>query len=172
MTDLSGPRAAQGRAPSCRSATSLSQTPHCPVDHAAAERAARRLPGPVRRGVYFGVGAVSVVAGVIGIFVPLWPTTCFLLLAGWCFARSSPRAERWLHENRLFGRYLRDYRERGVISPRIRTRSVATLWIFMGISMVLVAERLWVVLLLLLIAVAVTVHLYALPTDAGEEAAG
>ena len=83
---------------------------------------------------------------------------------GWCFARSSPRAERWLHENKVFGRYLADYRERGVISSRVRVTSVATMWVFMGITAVLMWERLWVVALLALIGVAVTVHLYALPT--------
>jgi uncharacterized membrane protein YbaN (DUF454 family) len=114
--------------------------------------------------VYFSVGAVSVAFGVIGIFVPLWPTTCFLLLAAWCFARSSTRAERWLHENRLFGRYLRDYRESGVISGRVRTTSVATLWLFIGVSAFLLSGRLWAVALLLLVAVAVTAHLYSLPT--------
>ena len=138
----------------------------CPIDHDSAERAVDTLPGPVRRSVYFSVGAVSVVMGVIGIFVPLWPTTCFLLLAGWCFARSSVRAERWLHENRLFGRYLADYRERGVISPRIRATSVLTLWAFIAVSAVLLASRLWAVALLLLIAVAITAHLYSLPTRA------
>jgi hypothetical protein len=140
--------------------------PDCPIDHDAAERAVDALPGPVRRGVYFSIGAVSVAIGVIGIFVPLWPTTCFLLLAGWCFARSSQRAERWLHENRLFGSYLRDYRERGIISSRVRRTSVATLWIFIGASALLFAGRLWVVALLLLVAGAVTLHLYSLPTEA------
>ena len=138
----------------------------CPVDHDAAERAVDRFPGPVRRGVYFGVGATSVVLGVIGIAIPVWPTTCFLLLAGWCFARSSPRAERWLHENRLFGRYLRDYRERGVISVRVRRKSLTALWGGIGISVLLVAERLWLVALLLLVAAVVTAHLYTLPTEA------
>lgn len=138
----------------------------CPVDHDAAERAVERLPGPFRRGAYFAVGVTSVTLGVIGIFVPLWPTTCFLLLAGWCFAKSSPRAERWLHENRLFGKYLRDYRERGIISARVRLTSVVVLWAFIGLSGFLLLERLWVVALLLLVAVAVTVHLYALPTEA------
>jgi uncharacterized membrane protein YbaN (DUF454 family) len=138
----------------------------CPIDHDAAERAVDRLPGPIRRGLYFAVGATSVVMGVIGIVVPVWPTTCFLLLAGWCFARSSPRAERWLHENGLFGRYLRDYRERGVISPRVRRNSVVVLWLFIGGSAFLVAERLWIVALLLLVATMVTLHLYALPTEA------
>jgi uncharacterized membrane protein YbaN (DUF454 family) len=140
------------------------EQPDCPIDHERAERTVETLPGPMRRGVYFSIGAVSVVLGVIGIFVPLWPTTCFLLLAGWCFARSSRRAERWLHENRLFGRYLKDYREHGVISPRVRRTSVMTLWLFITISGVLLASRLWAVALLLLVAVAVTAHLYSLPT--------
>lgn len=137
----------------------------CPIDHDAAERTVDRLPGPVRRGVYFAVGTTSVVLGVVGIVVPLWPTTCFLLLAGWCFARSSRRAERWLHENRLFGRYLRDYRERGIISSRVRHTSLAVLWIFIGISAFLLMSRLWAVALLLFVALAVTVHLYSLPTE-------
>jgi uncharacterized protein len=143
----------------------------CPVDHEAVERAAQVLPGPVRRGVYFSIGALSVVLGVIGIFVPLWPTTCFLLLAGWCFARSSARAERWLHENRLFGRYLSDYRERGIISSRARVTSVVTLWVFIGISAFFLASRLWAVALLLVVAGAVTAHLYSLPTEAQDGSA-
>lgn len=142
----------------------------CPVDHDAAERAVEKLPDPLRRGVYFCVGALSVAFGVIGIFVPLWPTTCFLLLAGWCFARSSPRAERWLHENRIFGKYLRDYRERGIISTRVRRTSLAVLWVFIGASALLFMGRLWVVALLLLVASAVTLHLYSLPTEAGAAA--
>jgi uncharacterized membrane protein YbaN (DUF454 family) len=138
----------------------------CPIDHDAAERAVAKLPGPMRRGVFFGMGALSVTFGIIGIVVPLWPTTCFLLLAGWCFARSSPRAERWLHENRLFGRYLRDYRERGIISTSVRHTTLVVLWTFIGISAFLFLGRVWVIALLVLVASAVTVHLYSLPTDA------
>jgi uncharacterized membrane protein YbaN (DUF454 family) len=140
----------------------------CPIDHDAAERTVDQLPDPVRRGVYFVVGAFSVALGVIGIVVPLLPTTCFLLLAGWCFARSSPRAERWLHENRLFGKYLRDYREKGIISPRVRMTSVAVLWLFIGVSALLLINRLWAVAILLLVAAAVTTHLFSLPTRASE----
>lgn len=143
----------------------------CPVDHERAERAAESLPGPVRRAVYFSIGSASVVAGVIGIVVPLWPTTCFLLLAGWCYARSSRRAERWLHENRLFGRYLSDYRERGVISSGVRRISVVVLWFFILVSAVLLAGKLWAVALLLLIAGAVTAHLYSLPTEVSDRSA-
>lgn len=137
----------------------------CPVDHDAAEHAVDRLPGPLRRGVYLATGATSVVFGVVGIVVPVWPTTCFLLLAAWCFARSSPRAERWLYENRLFGGYLRDYRERGIISRSARRASLVVLWVFIGVSALLIAERLWLVVLLLLVATMVTLHLYTLPSE-------
>jgi uncharacterized membrane protein YbaN (DUF454 family) len=137
----------------------------CPIDHDAAERAADRLPNPVRRAVYFAVGALSVGLGIIGIVLPLLPTTCFLLLAAWCFARSSRRAERWLHENRLFGRYLRDYRERGVISSRARHVSLVTLWACIGVSAFVLFDRAWVVALLLVVAAAVTIHLVSLPTE-------
>ncbi|MGE0158087.1 MAG: YbaN family protein [Gemmatimonadales bacterium] len=143
----------------------------CPIDHDAAERAAERLPDPIRRGVYFAVGSVSVGLGVIGIVVPLWPTTCFLLLAGWCFARSSRRAERWLYENRLFGRYLHDYRVNGVISTRVRHASLVVLWSCIGISAFLLVSRVWAVALLIVVATAVTVHLYSLPTEARPTAA-
>ncbi len=141
------------------------QAPQCPIDHQAAERAARSLPGPVRRAVFLGVGGLSVSAGIIGIVVPLWPTTCFLLLAAWCFARSSPRAERWLYENRMFGRYLAAYRERGVISTRVRRGATIFLWSAILVSAVLAAGRLWIVALLLLVAALVTAHLYSLPSE-------
>ena len=143
----------------------------CPIDHDAAERAAQRLPDPVRRTVYFAVGAVSVGMGIIGIALPLWPTTCFLLLAGWCFARSSPRAERWLHENRLFGRYLRDYRDRGLISTRARGLTLVVLWTCIAVSSFAFFSRVWVVALMLVVACAVTVHLFSLPSEARPSAA-
>lgn len=150
--------------PHDRPVTSASSA-QCPVDHRAAERAVRALPGPVRRGVYLGIGTLSVAAGIIGIVVPLWPTTCFLLLAGWCFARSSPRAERWLYGNRVFGRYLTAYRDRGVISTRVRRGATIFLWSAILVSAVFAVGHLWVVALLLLVAALVTAHLYSLPSE-------
>ena len=148
-----------------RQPAATSSTARCPIDHRAAERAARALPGPVRRGVYLGIGTLSVSAGIIGIVLPLWPTTCFLLLAGWCFARSSPRAERWLYENRVFGRYLAAYRERGVISTRLRRGATIFLWSTIVVSAVFAAGHLWIAALLLLVAGLVTAHLYSLPGE-------
>ncbi len=143
-----------------------SQAPKCPINHDRVESAASTLPGPVRRTLYAGIGWVSVVAGVIGIFLPLWPTTCFLLLAAFCFARSSPRAERWLEENRLFGKYLEQYRRKGVVSSRVRRWAAISLWVSILVSSALVGVgRWWLIVILLLVATAVTLHLYSLPTE-------
>ena len=65
----------------------------------------------LRRALLIIVGLLSVAVGVVGIFVPLLPTTVFLLLAAACFVRSSDRLYRRLITNRVFGSYIRNYRE-------------------------------------------------------------
>lgn len=69
------------------------------------------------RGVYLAAGLLFVAIGFIGIFLPVLPTTPFLILAAACFARSSRRLESWLLDHRRFGPLLRDWRQRGAI-PR------------------------------------------------------
>ncbi|ASP76186.1 DUF454 domain-containing protein (plasmid) [Sinorhizobium meliloti] len=62
--------------------------------------------------------------GIVGIFLPLLPTTPFLLLAVWLFSRSSPRLAKWLMDHPLFGPLLRDWREEGTISRRAKISAV------------------------------------------------
>jgi uncharacterized membrane protein YbaN (DUF454 family) len=57
---------------------------------------------------------------VIGIFVPLWPTTPFILLAAICYSRSSERFHDWIYQHRIFGPMLRAWEQHGVISPRAK----------------------------------------------------
>ena len=67
--------------------------------------------------VYFGLGWVMVALGVIGLVLPLMPGAVFLIIAAWCFARSSPRFETWLLSHPTLGKPLRDWRAAGAI-PR------------------------------------------------------
>jgi uncharacterized membrane protein YbaN (DUF454 family) len=76
-----------------------------------------------RRPLWLGVGLFFVGLGGLGVFVPVLPTTPFVLLASFCFLRSSPRHHAWLRRSRLFGRLLADWdRHHGV---RRRTKVVA-----------------------------------------------
>lgn len=75
--------------------------------------------------VLISFGWAMVGLGIAGIFLPLLPTTPFLLVAAWLFARSSPRLEQWLIAHPLFGRPLRDWREGGAISRGAKTAAIA-----------------------------------------------
>lgn len=116
------------------------------------------------RWVLIGVGCLSLALGLLGIPLPMLPTTPFLLLAAACFARSSPRLLRWLLTNRLFGRYLRNYCEKKGVPARVKTVTLALLWITIGLSAALAAGRWDVRIGLLAIAAGVTVHILRMPT--------
>lgn len=77
------------------------------------------------RGVYLTLGLFFVALGFVGAFLPVLPTTPFLILAAACFARSSRRLERWLLEHPRFGPTLTDWRERGAIPRKAKTMSLA-----------------------------------------------
>jgi uncharacterized membrane protein YbaN (DUF454 family) len=98
------------------------------TDGGEANGAPRTSPGlgagPIR-GVYLAAGWAFVVLGVVGAVLPVLPTTPFLILAAACFARSSPRLERWLLEHPQFGPVLREWRLRGAIPRRAKMLSLA-----------------------------------------------
>lgn len=77
------------------------------------------------RGFYLVLGLGFVALGVIGAFLPVLPTTPFLILAAACFARSSTRLENWLLDHKRFGPLLRDWRARGAIPRRAKFASLA-----------------------------------------------
>ncbi|MFZ5480727.1 MAG: YbaN family protein [Myxococcota bacterium] len=80
------------------------------------------------------VGIVSLALGVLGIFLPLLPTTPFVLLSAACFVRSSARLHRWLREHALLGRYLRDWEGGRGVPARAKAGTLAVLWATAPIS--------------------------------------
>lgn len=104
------------------------------------------------------LGTMSLGLGVIGVFVPVLPTTPFLLLAAACYARGSPRVYCWLINNRLFGAYVRSYREGRGLPWMVRVFTIIMLWLTIGVTVLVLIDGLWLRLLLLGIAAAVTVH--------------
>ncbi len=85
------------------------------------------------RAFYILLGCVSVVLGTIGIFVPGLPTTPFVLLASWCFYRSSSRLQAWLLQSFL-GKYIREYRDKGGLSMRKRVYIILLMVTMVAIS--------------------------------------
>ncbi len=112
------------------------------------------------------MGLVCVLLALLGIFLPLLPTTPFLLLAAFCFERSSPRLHRWLFANRLFGDFLRRYRNGEGMPLRGKVLLLGLLWLSLGLSMLkLLSDHGWGwPMLLLAIGGAVSLHLLRIPT--------
>ncbi len=75
---------------------------------------------PIRKGLLVACGILSVGVAFLGIVLPLLPTTPFVLLAAWCFARSSKRLHRWLREHRWFGEPLRSWEDHRAVPPRTK----------------------------------------------------
>jgi uncharacterized membrane protein YbaN (DUF454 family) len=122
----------------------------------------------VRRWLLMTTGIISVGLGTAGIFLPLLPTTPFLLLAAACFIRSSDRLYQWLIHNRWFGSYIRNYREHRAIPLRAKVIALILLWTTMTYSVFILLRHWALQVLLLLIASAVTLYLLSLKTMPGK----
>lgn len=104
------------------------------------------------------VGWTSVVLGVIGIFLPVLPTTPFLLLAAGCFARSSPRFYHWLVNHKQLGPWIRDYLAGHGIPLKGKVYAIALMWASIGLSCYLVPLP-WARGFMLASAVLVTIYI-------------
>jgi len=102
--------------------------------------------------------------GILGIFLPVLPTTPFLLLAAACYARSSQRFYNWLLTNKWFGSYIKDYLEGKGISLKVKILTIAMLWLTIGCSVTFAVHVFIIRLVLILIAVGVTIHILSVRT--------
>ncbi len=118
----------------------------------------------LKRAIFFTIGTICLIVGVIGVFVPVLPTTPFLLLSAACYLRSSKRMYDWLYSNRFFGEYMRNYREGKGLSLRSKLFTLAILWLTISYSAFYIVDFWAVQALLFTIAIAVSVHIVLLPT--------
>jgi len=107
-------------------------------------------------------GSICVVLGVVGIFVPLLPTTPFLLLAAACYVKSSDKAYLWLINHRWFGQYVKNYREGKGITRKTKIATIIILWATIGYSALIAFSDIKIKLMLLVIACGVTYHVVSL----------
>jgi uncharacterized membrane protein YbaN (DUF454 family) len=118
----------------------------------------------IKKYFLIAAGIFCLVLGVAGIFLPLLPTTPFFLLAAACFFRSSEPLYAWLINHKFFGKRIQYYRVYKAISLRSKLLSLALLWLTIGYSAFFVVKIFWVQIVLLLIAVAVSIHLISFRT--------
>jgi uncharacterized membrane protein YbaN (DUF454 family) len=119
------------------------------------------------RFVLICIGTISVGLGLLGIFLPILPTTPFLLLAAACYTRSSQKFYCWLINNRWLGKYIKNYREKKGMPLKLKIYIISLLWITILASAIFFVDILVIRILLILIAIGVTIHISRIKTLKG-----
>lgn len=109
-------------------------------------------------------GHLSLSLGIAGIFLPVLPTTPFLLLSAACYVKSSEKLYNWLINHKLLGIYIKQYIKYKAVTVKTKTVSIALLWTVLGATVIFFIDINWLKLLLLCIAIAVTIHILHLKT--------
>ena len=126
------------------------------------------MPEKLKRRLLIIAGTLSTAIGIVGIFVPILPTTPFLLLAAACYLRSSQRFYNWLLNNRFIGAYVRNYIQGTGIPLKIKIITILLLWITITCSIIFAVDNLIIRVILLIIAIGVSVHIVLIKTTPKE----
>ncbi|NDV65981.1 YbaN family protein [Bacteroides sp. 224] len=114
--------------------------------------------------LYIILGSISLGLGILGIFLPLLPTTPFLLLTAALYCKSSDRLYNWLLNHKYLGSYIRNFRENKAIPLKAKILSICLMWGTMLYCIFFVVPLLPVKILLFIIAVGVTYHILSFKT--------
>lgn len=128
------------------------------------EPASRLHASPVVRTLLLACGFLAVGLGVAGIFLPVLPTTPFMLLAAACFARSSPRFHRWLLAHRTFGPIVGEWERHRAIPWRAKLWAIGLMSATLAASIVFFVKNPWAQGGLAVMGVALAVWLYRIPS--------
>lgn len=122
----------------------------------------------MKRIIFIIIGTFSLILGALGIFIPLLPTTPFLLLSCWMYLRSSRKLYLWVINHRVFGFYIKSYIKYRAVEKKYKIVAILLLWTTIFISIRL-ADLIWIRVMLLIIAIGVTAHISLLKTLTKEQ---
>lgn len=117
-----------------------------------------------KRLFFFSIGAILLGVGAVGVVLPVLPTTPLVLASFFCFTKSSKRAERWILSNRYFGSYIKNYQTKQGIPLDVKIKSIIFLWTTLIVSCYFFQDRNYLIILLPLVGVAVTLHIFLIKT--------
>ena len=123
---------------------------------------------PFKRCLLIALGLLALGLGALGVVVPLLPTTPFLLLAAWCFLRSSQRLYQWVITHPVFGEYIYHYLTYRSVKMKAKMATLLLLWPSLLASM-LIVRRTEATVMLLIVGIGVTWHILALKTYRGPD---
>lgn len=110
------------------------------------------------------LGSISVILGVIGIFLPVFPTTPFLLVAALCYMKSSKKFYNWLLNHKVLGKYVKSYMEKRGLPLKTKITSISFFWIGTGTSTLVFVPFLWAKISIFVILILTTIYILTLKT--------
>lgn len=111
------------------------------------------------------LGWVSLSLGFAGIFLPILPTTPFVLLAAFCFSKGSKKWHTWLRTHKQFGPLIQDWEKNGSIHPRAKTTATLLITILFSFSIIVLKIPIWAKSLLIFIAISVLCFIWSRPSS-------
>ena len=117
----------------------------------------------IKKYVLIFIGSISLALGIVGVFIPVLPTTPFLLLSSFCYIHSSKRLYNWLINHKVFGEYIYNYITYRAVKQSTKIGALIFLWASLIISMT-IASNLHLRIFLLAVGVGVSIHLLTLKT--------
>ena len=119
----------------------------------------------VLRIFYLLIGTTTLVIGLIGVLVPLIPTTPLILISGFCFSKSSPRIHHWLITHKTFGPILNDWENGRIIRPKAKCYSITLMSLLISYSIIFVTDSLYLKVLLFTLCISVTLFILSRPSN-------
>ena len=117
---------------------------------------------PLTRAFWLGLGLVCVALGAIGVFLPLLPTTIFLIIAAYAFARSSDRLHDWLLSNRIFGPLIKDWQDHGRVRRPAKVMALISMTIIVLLSIIFGAPH-YIIAIQILVLIPVAIFIVTRP---------
>ncbi len=121
---------------------------------------------PVTKVLYLIAGIICLLLGLIGVVLPLLPTTPFVLLAAFCFSRSSEKLHRKLLDNKLFGPLIRDWEDNGVIPLKAKCIGSSMMILMVSYPLIFRDFAIELKLLVVLTIIAVLCYIWSRPSVA------
>ena len=121
------------------------------------------VPRPLRI-IYHVIGLLMIVLAIIGAILPIMPTVPFLLVASWCFARSSPRFHNWLHSHKVFGPPIKQWEEQGVISPFVKILAFGGMSVGFCSFLLIAKPVLWLAICVAIVLILISVYILTRPS--------
>lgn len=113
--------------------------------------------------IFIVIGMISLFLGILGIFLPVLPTTPFVLLSAYLFGRSSEKFHRYLYNHKIFGQIVRDFQDRKAIRRKNKIIALITMWVVILSSVIFFMPFWWAKVIVLCIGAGTTIYLIRFP---------